>query len=320
MWKYKVFSQFIHTIQQLDLPRQLLLASLFLLISCYPGQNKLQTITLNSGPVKAFAIPQSPITLYPLHDGESMPTLTASSIVVQDVVSKTLIYTKNPDNFLLPASLTKIMTALVALDHWSDLDSVITVKSEDSAIGQTIDLISGEQLTLRSLLYGLLVQSGNDAALAIADNYPGGYSEFVRAMNLKAESLHLSSTVFKNPSGIDQYGHFSTARDLAILASYAMNNPLIKEIVSHKEYVITDLTGTLSHELTNTNQLLGELPGLSGLKTGWTRGAGECLISYVEREGNQIIVVVLGSSDRFGETRTIVDWVYSHHNWIVPTI
>lgn len=320
MWKFKFFSPFIRNFKRLDLSRQLLLVSCFLLAGFYPGQNKLQTMVLQSGMIKAYTLPESDPTLYPLHDGVGLPALTARSIVVQDVGSKTLLYSKNPDALLQPASLTKIMTAIVALEHWQDLETVLTVKSEDRAIGQTIDLVAGEQLTLASLLHGLLVQSGNDAALAIADNYPGGYYEFVKAMNQKAMALHLSSTVFKNPSGIDQYGHVTSSRDLAVLAAYAIDNPVLREIVKLQKYVVTDITGQLVHELQTTNQLLGELSGLSGLKTGWTNGAGECLISYVERDGNKIIVVVMGSQDRFGETRTIVDWVYSHHSWITPVL
>lgn len=320
MWKFNSLNQFISHFHALDLSRQLLLLSIFTLVCLYPGQNKLQTRALNPGPIKAYTIEEPTLSLYPLHDGVRLPPMSARSIVVQDIGSKALIYTKNPDSILLPASLTKIMTALVALDHWSDLETTITVKSEDRAIGQTINLESGEELALRDVLYGLLIQSGNDAALALADNYPGGYYEFVKAMNSKAHSLHLTNTVFKNPSGIDQYGHVTTSRDLSILASYAIENPTIREIVSLKEYVFTDKSGQLRHELTTTNQLLGELSGLSGLKTGWTSGAGECLISYVEREGNKIIVVVLGSTDRFGETRAIVDWVYAHHNWITPVL
>ena len=320
MWKFKSFKQFVQNILQLDLSRKLLLASIFLLTSLYPGQNSIQTIILRPGPIKAYKLPGPAQTIYPLHDGTNLSPLTAKSIVVQDVGSKTIIFSKNPDTILFPASLTKIMTALVSLEEWQDLNAVITVKNEDRAIGQTIDLIAGEQLTLRSLLYGLLIQSGNDAALALADNYPGGYYEFVKAMNAKAQSLHLTNTTFKNPSGIDQYGHVTTSRDLAILASYAIENLNIREIVGNKQYTISDVTGQITHELLTTNQLLGEISGLSGLKTGWTSGAGECLISYVERDGNKIVVVVLGSTDRFGETRTIVDWVYAHHDWITPVL
>jgi D-alanyl-D-alanine carboxypeptidase len=212
------------------------------------------------------------------------------------------------------------MTALVALDHWDNLETVIEVKNEDRAVGQTIELKKGEQLTLRNMLYGLLVQSANDAALALADNYPGGYSEFVRAMNAKAKELHLDHTVYKNPSGVEQYGHVTTARDLAILAGIAIRNPVIAQIVKTRATSVTDITGTTVHELETTNELLGVLPGIKGLKTGWTTNAGECLVSIIERDGHEIVVVVLGSLDRFGETTRLVEWVYGHHNWLIPEL
>jgi len=230
------------------------------------------------------------------------------------------MYVKSPDTLLLPASTTKIMTSLVALDAWSDLETVMTVKNEDRAIGQTIELERGEQMSLKNMLYGLLVHSGNDAALALADNFPLGYPAFVAAMNAKAKALHLDHTVFKNPSGVEQYGHVTTARDLAILSGVAMENSLIREIVSTRSITITDVSGEISHNLVTTNELLGILPGLKGLKTGWTENAGECLISYVERDGHPIIVVVLGSLDRFGNTATLVNWAYAHHRWITPEL
>jgi D-alanyl-D-alanine carboxypeptidase len=220
----------------------------------------------------------------------------------------------------MPASITKVMTALVALDYWKDLDTVIEVKNEDRAIGQTIDLVRGERITLKNILYGLLVHSGNDAALAVADNYPGGYSAFVEAMNIKAKDLHLDSTTFKNPSGVEQYGHMTTARDLAILAATALQNPVLAEMVQNKRVIVTDVTGTIIHDLETTNELLGVIPGLKGLKTGWTTESGECLASYIDRDGHKIIIVVLGSLDRFGDTTKLIDWVFSHHNWITPEL
>lgn len=212
------------------------------------------------------------------------------------------------------------MTALVALDYWQDLDTVLTVKNEDRAIGQTIDLVKGEQLTVGNLLKGILIHSGNDAALALADNYPGGYSSFVTAMNQKANDLHLENTTYKNPSGIEQYGHVTTPRDLAILAGVAMSNPIIANIVGTKFTTISNTTGEIVHPLESTNELLGAIPGLRGLKTGWTENAGECLVSYIERDGHPVVIVILHSLDRFGETTKLVDWVYSHHAWQVPSI
>lgn len=298
-------------------PHHLLYSLFSLLVISYPGHNLLQTIVLNPSPVKSYTLPPIPsYPPYPQSDGVAVPPIYSRSYIVQDLTSKTIIASRSPDTLMLPASTTKLMTALVALDQYPDLSQVLTVKNQNQAIGQTIDLVANEQLTIHSLLYALLVHSGNDAALAIADNYPGGYAGFVTAMNAKAAELHLSSTTYKNPSGIEQYGHVTTARDLAILAGVALNNEIIRQIVTTESITIYDITNQIAHELTATDELLGILPGLLGGKTGWTTNAGECFVALVERGGRKIITVVLGSTDRFGDTTALVDWVYAHHDWV----
>ncbi len=320
MWSHKFDKNFILQYAKFDSARLILAGLCFLLVIFYPGQNTLQTTGLHPGVVKKYSIAPIPEFIYPVGDGVVAPKLSSKSIVVQDDDSKTILYSKNPDILLMPASITKVMTALVALDYWSNLDTVIVVKNEDRAIGQTIELEAGESITLKNILYGLLVHSGNDAALAVADNYPGGYSAFVAAMNQKAKDLHLDHTTFKNPSGVEQYGHLTTARDLAVLASYALKNDVIAQMANTKHVLVTDVTGTIIHDLETTNELLGTIPGLKGLKTGWTSGAGECLASYVDRDGHKVIIVVLGSYDRFGETTALINWVYDHHSWIPISI
>lgn len=320
MWKLKLFREFISSFQKLDNSRWLLAVSSLLLAFLYPGHNSLQTIVINPGEVRAYSISPPALSLYPKNDGVKPPGVSSRAVIVQDAAGKAMMYEKNPDTLLMPASITKVMTALVAIDHWTDLETIITVKNEDRAIGQTIELQKGEQITLQNILYGLLVHSGNDAALAVADNFPGGYSAFVAAMNAKAKELHLDHTTFKNPSGVEQYGHTTTARDIAVLASIAMSNPLIAEIVQIQSITVTDVTGIIVHKLETTNELLGVIPGLKGLKTGWTTNSGECFVSYIDRDGKKIIVVVLGSLDRFGDTAVLVDWAYTHHNWITPVL
>lgn len=322
MWKPNIATpfQFAQFLCKLTFPHYLLACGIYLLAFFYPGQNALQTIHIKPGLVKSYHLTTRDLSLYPQNDGVKVPYVTARGVVVQDLASKTILFARGVDTLMLPASTTKIMTAIVAREAWPDLDTIITVQNEDRAIGQTIDLVKGEELKLHDMLKGLLIHSGNDAALALADNYPGGYTAFVAAMNAKAASLHLDHTTYRNPSGIEQYGHVTTPRDLAILAGVAMSDPVISEIVSTKSTTISDVTGEILHPLESTNELLGIVPGLKGLKTGWTTNAGECLVSYIERDGKRIVVVVLGSSDRFGETIELVDWVYSHHNWIVPTI
>jgi D-alanyl-D-alanine carboxypeptidase len=153
---------------------------------------------------------------------------------------------------------------------------------------------AGRRITIKNILYGLLVHSGNDAALALAENFPGGYAGFVSAMNQKARDLHMDHTTFKNPSGVEQYGHTTTARDLAILAGVALDNPVIADMAKTKLITVTDVTGQIVHRLETTNELLNVVPGLVGLKTGWTTNAGECLVSVVERDSHRVVVVVLG--------------------------
>lgn len=320
MWKLKLFRKFLLSLNNLSTDRLILISSFLLLIFLYPGQNSLQTIVINPGPVRASTLSIITPILYPQSDGTKIPYHSARAVVIQDLESKTILYSKNPDMLTLPASITKVMTALVALDYWSDLDTIIEVKNEDRAIGQTIKLERGEQITIKNILYGLLVHSGNDAALALAENFPGGYTAFVSTMNKKAQELHLDHTTFKNPSGVEQYGHSTTARDLAVLAAYAMQNTIIAQMAQTKRIVITDITSSISHDLETTNELLGVIPGMIGLKTGWTTNAGECLVSFVERDGHQIVVVVLGSLDRFGDSTALINWAYAHHNWIIPVL
>lgn len=307
---------FFSSLKSMDRPKVFFALSLFVFTMSYPGSNFLQSQVLTPGPIKKYTIPTPSLSPYPVWDNIQPPPVTATSYLIQDVESKTIIASRREDVRLPPASITKLMTALVALDTWDDPDTKLTVKTTNQVIGQTIDLLPGETLTINSLLQGLLIHSGNDAALVIADNYPGGYDEFVKAMNNKAQSLHLVSTTYKNPSGIDEYGHVTTARDIATLAAVALTDPRIQKIVQTPVTTITDTTNSLSHKLESTDELLSDLPGLIGGKTGYTSGAGECFVSYVDRGGHQIITVVLGASDRFGDTRKLVEWTYAHHTWM----
>lgn len=298
-----------------SLSRRLFYSLMILLVSLYPGQASWQLHPLSPSSTVS-PIPTLPsLAPYPVSDNTPPPALTARAIVVQDSTSKVVLYAKNPTTLLLPASTTKIMTALVALDSYA-LGDTVTVAREDHALGSTMELVSGEQITVENLLYGLLVASGNDAAVTLADNYHGGYAGFVSAMNAYAHKLHLDQTVYKNPSGIDSPGHVTSARDLAILASVALQNPSLAKFVATKEITVTDTSGVISHQLTSTNELLGEVEGVAGIKTGWTESAGECLVTYVTRGDHALVIVVLNSADRFGETRALIDWAYNHHTWV----
>jgi len=249
---------------------------------------------------------------YPVNLGSPTPIVTAQGIYIIDIDSMIPIYAKNSDESLRPASTTKIMTALVAMDKFGGNEELASIKS-NSAIGKTIHLESGAAFTFSDLLYGLLLESGNDVALALAENYPGGYKAMIQDMNEKAKQLGMDSTNYRNVSGIDQYQHQTTVRDMAILTAEAMRSSSVRAIVGTKEKIITSLDGKNTHKLINTNKLLGNVEGVLGVKTGWTTLAGECLITYVERGGRRIILVVLNSQDRFGETTKLIDWIFGNH-------
>jgi D-alanyl-D-alanine carboxypeptidase (penicillin-binding protein 5/6) len=224
------------------------------------------------------------------------------------------IFTKNQDEKLRPASTTKIMTALVAMEAFG-FGEVVTSKNASSAIGKAIHLTSGEQVAFGDMLYGLLLESGNDVALTLAENYPGGYGSMVGAMNTKARELGMSDSLFNNVSWIDQSQHVATVHDLAILTSFAMNDEHFAQIVATREKEIRSTDGNVVHSLKNTNELLGAVEGVLGVKTGWTALAGQSLITFVERGDHRVILVILGSQDRFGETKRLIDWVINHHQW-----
>ena len=316
---YLTFLQFRQAFSHLPEGKRLLFFLIILTLFFYPGQNYWQTLSLNptQPKVKSANITLSQ-PLPPQSDQTPPPNLTAQAVFVFEPDSGTILHQTNSNTRLHPASTTKIMTALTALDAYSP-DDILTVKTGHQAIGQSVHLETGQQFTVKDLLYATLVASGNDAALTLAENYSdGGYSRFVELMNQKAKALHLQNTSFTNVSGIEGSNHKTTVHDLAILTKEAINNPLFMEIVNTPQITITDVTNQTQYKLETTNQLLGQVEGLKGIKTGWTENAGECLITYVERDNKKIITVVLNSSDRFGETRQLIDWTYSHHTWPQP--
>lgn len=241
------------------------------------------------------------------------PILSSQAALVVDLDSEVSLYEKNPDSTLFPASTTKIVTALVAMDNYS-AEEVLTV-GRVTVEGQKMWLKTGEQIIVSDLLYGLLVYSANDAAEVLAENYPGGREGFISAMNVKANELSLTNTLFRNPTGLDGNDQVTTARDLIRVSSIAMKNPFFAEIVGTKEKTVASIDGVTKHKLTNINELLGVVPGVMGVKTGWTESARENLVTYLERDGHKIMIAILGSQDRFGETKELIDWVFKNYTW-----
>lgn len=241
------------------------------------------------------------------------PEVSANGIVILDADSGVYLFRRNEDELLSPASTTKILTAIVALETY-DMDEVVTI-GQIANSGATMGLVPGERITVENLLYGALIQSGNDAAWALAEHYRGGVEAFVAAMNEKARDLNLTRSHFTNPVGYDDIAHKMTPMDLARLSQAALENHTLSKMVAIPQITVSDVTHTFFHPLTNVNQLLGKIPGVGGIKTGWTEEAGENLVTLVERGGHRIILVVLRSQDRFGDTSRLIDWVFANHQW-----
>lgn len=294
----------------------IILAILVLLIFLFlPGQNIYQASFKSKKPPFIGSPTSIPTpAAYPVNStGISPPDLTAGAIMVVDIPSGIILFQKNPKVRLSPASITKLMTALVALEQFK-MEDILTVKTAVSE-GRTMGLIPGERLTFENLLYGTLVHSANDAGFVLAENYPGGSKSFVVRMNQRAKELSLNDTNFTNPIGFEEYSHFTTAADLARLAVFALGNPIIAKIVGTPAITVADVSFSRFYRLENVNQLLGKVPGVLGVKTGWTENAGECLVTAVTKNGKNVLIVILGSEDRFGESENLVNWAFANHRW-----
>jgi len=248
--------------------------------------------------------------------------LSAESVYAFDLGTATLLYEKNSRKRLYPASTIKMLTALVAVDYYQ-LDDLLRVDTEDQIIGNKINLQAGEQVRVRDLLAALLLSSANDSAYVLANNYPGGLTNFVAAMNNKAKELHLTDSQFFNPAGLDEIGQLSSARDLNILARELLKNDYLRELVATPYLEINSLTedgqkeGT-SYQLFNTNQLLGTVGGVKGVKTGTTDWAGEVLVTLVERNGRKILISLMNSQDRYGDTEKLLTWIFNSYQFVSP--
>ena len=221
--------------------------------------------------------------------------VSARRAYVLDAVSGRELFVRNPDERSLIASTTKIMTALIVCEQCNVLDRMRIPKEAVGIEGSSMYLKEGEVLTLQELLYGLMLSSGNDAAVALAIYCGGTVEGFAELMNDKARNLGLTGTHFENPNGLDSPGHYSTARDLAKLAAYAMKNPIFYKTVSAKSVRIGDRC------LTNHNKLLWKLEGADGVKTGFTKAAGRILVSSATRQGRRIIGVTIDAPDDWND-------------------
>ena len=234
---------------------------------------------------------------------------SARSAIIIEAKYGTVLYEKNAHTKATMASTTKIMTAVCAIEE-GDMDKKIRV--HDSAVGvegSSMYLTRGEELTLRELVYGLMLNSGNDAAVAIACAVSGSVDEFAKLMNAKAAEIGAKNTQFKNPNGLDEEGHYTTAYDLAKITAYAMKNEEFKKIVSTYQTTVSGPEG--KRYLTNHNKLLKMMDGCTGVKTGFTKKSGRCLVSACERDGIEVVSVTLNAPDDWNDHMAMTDYAYT---------
>jgi len=244
---------------------------------------------------------------------EATGEISALAAVLMDRESGRILWERNPDQKLPMASTTKIMTALLALELGHETDLIVVSEKAANTEGSSIWLEEGEEKTLEELLYGLMLLSGNDAAVAIAEHIAGSVEAFARLMNIKARALGAHNTHFTNPHGLPDDNHYTTARDLALITRHALMNERFREIIATPEYTISWPGHPWDRIMVNQNRLLEEYPGADGVKTGWTRKAGRCFVGSATREGWQLLVVVLNAQQMWEDAMALLD--YGFHNY-----
>lgn len=247
----------------------------------------------------------------PVITSETEPALAvgAKAALVEDANTRQLLYVKNESQSLPIASLTKLMTAYILTRDRSPDETVVIpeeVKTVQGGENATISLQPGDRVKMRDLLQAALIPSANDAAVALAVWHSGSVENFVAEMNRTAQQLRLDASKFTNPTGLDPNGSQASAKDLALLTHYALENPLIQQYVSSTTGSFRSESGK-PYAFVSTNQLLSQ-KGVQGVKTGYTLSAGQCLITLTEIDGRRVITVVLGSPDRFSESRSMINW------------
>ena len=241
------------------------------------------------------------------------PILNAKSWIVYDRNSKEIICSKNADEKRAMASTTKIMTAIVILEN-CNLNEIVTISKKAAGTGGScLKIREGDKISVNDLLYGLMLRSGNDAAVALAEYLCESVESFAELMNIKAKELGLNNTNFVTPHGLDNDNHYTTVYELACLTDYALNNEIFKKIVNTRICNIS-ING-VQRTISNTNELLGNLQGVDGVKTGFTGNAGRCLVTSCTRDGNQIIVIVLGcdtKKQRTSDSIKLIEYAFNN--------
>nr|WP_209970297.1 D-alanyl-D-alanine carboxypeptidase family protein [Paenibacillus eucommiae] len=231
-----------------------------------------------------------------------------------DVESGRILYSEKGDEPMRIASLTKIMTAIVAIEYGKLSDTVKVSKNAYAKEGSSLYLKLGEEMSLNNMLYGLMLRSGNDAATAIAEHVGGSLEGFVYLMNEKAKELGMKNSHFINPSGLDDgEGHYSSANDMAKLTAYALNNPVFQEIVKTKAKKVPNPNEEWDYNWLNKNKMLGLFEGADGVKTGYTKLAKRCLVSSATRGGQQLAVVTLNDSNDWSDHARLLQYGFANY-------
>lgn len=242
--------------------------------------------------------------------------LNSRSCVILDRTSKKVLYGKNEYNKVKMASTTKIMTAIIVIENNNLNETIEVSKKAANTGGSRLGLKTGDKITIHDLLYGLMLRSGNDAAVSLAESTAGSISDFSNLMNKKASELGLINSHFDSPHGLDSDNHYTTAYELAKLSDYALKNKTFLEIVGSKTYTIM-INGSPKN-LSNTNELLGNLNGVYGIKTGFTNGANRCLVTACKRDEMDIICVVLGADTKKFRTQDsikLIEYAFSNFEY-----
>lgn len=244
------------------------------------------------------------------------PEVSAQACALIDARSGAVLFEKNGSLSLPMASTTKIMTAKVILDNMP-LEKTVTVPKEAAFVeGSSIYLQPDEKITVETLLYGLLLESGNDAAHTLAVACSGSIEEFAFLMNKTASEMGLTHTSFANPHGLTSENHYTSASDLAFITAKALKNEKFKEIVSTKKFLAPSLDGKLTRLFLNHNKLLRLYDGAVGVKTGYTKAAGRCLVSAAEREGNMFIAVTLNDGNDWNDHKSMLDFAFENFDTV----
>ena len=247
---------------------------------------------------------------------EASTATSARGMCVLEQNSKRVLYEKDMNTTRPNASTTKIVTAITVIQNCDNLDEVITVHSKSIGVeGTSIYLRKDEQLSVRDLLYGLMLRSGNDSAVALAYHVGGTEENFVKMMNKLCAEVGATNSHFANPHGLDDPNHYTTAYDLALVTAYALNNPIFAEIVSTKHHTIPKTNISEARYLSNKNRLLNSLDGCIGVKTGFTSRAGRCLVSAIKRNDIVLVCVVLNCGPMFEESVALLNNAYEEYDF-----